>query len=199
MLAMSGDLATDPLLAHWLDNGWPLVARRFIPGELPGVPLGLPLPPCGRRRRLAFLAQPEDVTSIAAPPTLAAVSLRAPRSWWLSLDRLDAMAVRHAVDLRVCGSLAWYSMTGLDYVTARSDLDLLVQIHPGSDVLGVTAALAAIEATAPMRIDGEIIRPDGAAVSWRELHNGEPEILLKTVAGVALIGRHHFIEETFSW
>jgi phosphoribosyl-dephospho-CoA transferase len=194
MLASSGDLATDPLLVHWLDNGWPLVARRPIPGETLGVPVALSLPPWARRRRLAFLVQREQIVSISPPPTLAAASLCAPHSWWPSLDRLEALGARHAVEIRVCGSLAWHSITGLDYVTANSDLDLLVQVRADTDVLGVAAALDAIQMQAPMRLDGELIRNDGAAVSWRELHAGVPEILLKSLAGVALIERHRFIQ-----
>lgn len=194
MLASSGDLATDPLLVHWLDNGWPLVARRPNPGETHGVPVALSLPPWARRRRLAFLVQPEQIVFITQPPTLAAASLGAPSSWWLTLDRLEALAVRHAVEIRVCGSLAWHSITGLDYVTADSDLDLLIQAQPDTDVLGVAAALDAIQTHAPMRLDGELIRNDGAAVSWRELHAGVPEILLKSLAGVTLIERDRFIQ-----
>ena len=43
-----------------------------------------------------------------------------------------------------------------------------------------------------MRLDGELVRDDGAAVNWRELQAGAREILVKTVGGVALIERQHF-------
>ena len=52
-----------------------------------------------------------------------------------------------------------------------------------------TADLAAIEAAAPMRLDGELVRDDGAAVNWREFHAGAREILVKTIDGVALLDR----------
>lgn len=194
MLASSGDLATDPLLAHWLDNGWPLVARRPGPGEEHGVPLALSLPPWAQRRRLAFLVQPEQIVSVSPPPTLAAAGLVAPRSWWLTLDRLAALAARHALDIRVFGSLGWNSITGLDYLTDHSDLDLAMQMRANTDVLAVIAALHTLESQAPMRLDGELIRPDGAAVGWRELHTGAPEVLLKSLDGAALIQRHLFIQ-----
>ena len=51
-----------------------------------------------------------------------------------------------------------------------------------------------------MRLDGELVRDDGAAVNWREFHAGAREILVKTVGGVALLdseplsswkARHH--------
>lgn len=194
MLASAGELATDPLLAHWLDNGWPFVVRRPIPGESHGVPVALSLPPWARRRRLAFLVQREQILSVSPPPTLAAASVCAPHSWWLTFDLLEDLAARHPVEIRVCGSLAWHAITGLDYVTSRSDLDLLVHVRSDTDVLGVAALLDAIQAHAPIRLDGELIRPDGAAVSWRELHAGAPEILLKSLDGVTLIDRHLFIQ-----
>ena len=39
----------------------------------------------------------------------------------------------------------------------------------------VARGLAAIAADAPMRLDGEIVLPDGFAVNWRELHGAGPD------------------------
>ena len=85
-----------------------------------------------------------------------------------------------AVEARVFGSLAWRALTGLDYLTDRSDLDLLLHVHRDTDIHRLTAELAGIEAAAPMRLDGELVRDDGAAVNWREFHAGAREILVKT-------------------
>ena len=46
-----------------------------------------------------------------------------------------------------------------------------------------------------MRIDGEIIFPQGAAANWRELHkaldeDGPAEILIKTMDGVRAVNVH---------
>jgi len=53
------------------------------------------------------------------------------------------------------------------------------------------AGIAAIESTAPMRIDGELALLDGGAVSWRELaqalrHDGGQEVLVKTREGAMI-------------
>jgi len=40
-----------------------------------------------------------------------------------------------------------------------------------------------------MRLDGELVRDDGAGVNWRELHSGARELLVKTTDGVALLDR----------
>ena len=195
LLATRGDLAVDPLVAPWVDKGWPLVGRRALPGEPLGVPLGLPLPPFAGKRRLALLMRPEDIVSTARPPTLRDASGVAPRAWRHGLAELEELASRHSVDVRVFGSLAWCALTGLDYLTDDSDLDLLLHVHREIDLHRLTADLAGIEATVPMRLDGELVRDDGAAVNWRELHVGGREILVKTTAGVALIDRERFLLE----
>ena len=193
LLETRGDLAADPLVARWADKGWPLVGRRAMPGEAHGVALGLPLPPFAGKRRLSFLMQPEDVISTVPPPTLSSAGRTAPRAWWPTLDGLDELASQHSVEARVFGSLAWRALTGLDYVTDRSDLDLLLHVHRDTDLHRLAADMARIEAPAPMRLDGELIRDDGAAVNWREFHAGAREILVKTVGGVALLDTRLFL------
>ena len=44
-----------------------------------------------------------------------------------------------------------------------------------------------------MRLDGELVRDDGASVNWRELHTGEREVLVKTTDGVTLLDANHFL------
>ncbi|MEJ0026511.1 MAG: malonate decarboxylase holo-[acyl-carrier-protein] synthase [Rhizomicrobium sp.] len=198
LLATRKDLAAEPLVAQWVDKGWPLIGRRAAPGERPGVPLGLPLPPSAGKRRLSFVVPPEHIVSTAPPPTLSSVSRLAPRAWWPALYDLDELAAEHGVDARVFGSLAWHALTGLDYLTGRSDLDLLLHVHRDTDLPCLTAGIAAIEASAPMRVDGELIRDDGAAVNWREIRTGAREILVKSARGVALLDARLFLREEMS-
>ncbi|MGY3621075.1 malonate decarboxylase holo-[acyl-carrier-protein] synthase [Bradyrhizobium sp. USDA 10063] len=192
-LAARSDLAADPLVAPWVENGWPLIGRRATPCERHGVAVGLPLPPFAGKRRLSFLMQAEDVHSIAPPPSLGEAGRMAPRAWRPTLERLDELASLHSVEARVFGSLAWCVLTGLDYLTDRSDLDLLLRIGRDTDVACLVAGLAEIEALAPMRLDGEVVRDDGAAVNWRELHAGADQVLVKTIGGVALLDTSLFL------
>ena len=193
LLAARDDLAAEPLVVRWADHGWPLVGRRAGRGERHGVALGLPLPPAAGKRRLAVLVRPQDIVSTEPPPALRAVVRAAPRAWWQTLERLDGLAARHALQARVFGSLAWQAITGLDYLTERSDLDLLIAVRQGTDLASLAADLAAIEAAAPMRLDGELVRGDGAAVNWREFRAGPRDVLVKTVRGVALIETSLFL------
>jgi len=193
MLATRGELAADPLVTRWSDRGWPAVRRRAMPGEASGVALGLPLPPAAGKKRLCLLLQSDDIVSVARPPLLKDARASAPRLWWPALDRLDELAFRHAVEARAFGSLAWRALTGLDYLTDRSDLDLLLDVGGDTDLDRLVSDMAAIETDAPMRLDGELMREDGAAVNWREFYAGSGEVLVKSIEGVRLLDRDLFI------
>lgn len=193
VLDSRGDLAIDALVARWPKKGWPAIRRRALPCEASGLALGLPLPPSAGKKRISLMVDIDHVASVARPPPLRQARAYAPRNWWPTLDRLDRLAFRHSVDARVFGSLAWQSLTGLDYVTGRSDLDVLFEFQGETDLDCFVADLAAIETDAPMRIDGELMGADGAAVNWREFHGGASELLVKSIERVFLLGRHQFI------
>ncbi|WP_315767003.1 MULTISPECIES: malonate decarboxylase holo-[acyl-carrier-protein] synthase [unclassified Bradyrhizobium] len=193
MLATRGDLAADSLVARWPEMGWPAIRRRALPCEATGLALGLPLPPAAGKKRLSFLASVHHVVSVARPPLLSDVRLSAPRSWQPTFDRLGELAFRHAVDIRIFGSMAWQTLTGLDYVTDRSDLDVLLEVRGETDLDRLVADVAAIETIAPMRLDGELMRADGVAVNWREFYAGASELLVKSIESAALLGRDRFI------
>ena len=193
LLETRDDLATEPLVAGWADRGWPLVARRVMAGEGDGLPLGLPLPPFAGKRRIAVLIRGDDVLSVKPAPGLETAIDVAPDAWRRTLEAVFASAIRYSVSPRVFGSLAWRLLTGLDYLSQGSDLDLLLPLDRGTDIARLTASLAAIESTAPMRLDGELMRDDGAGVNWRELHAGAREVLVKTSRGVALCPADDFL------
>ncbi len=114
------------------------------------MPLGLPLPPFAGKRRISFLVHPESVISIsAACPRWGAARGAAPHAWWPTLDRLETAAARHSLEARIFGSLAWRSLTGLNYLTNSSDLDVLLDVHRDTDLYSLAAGVAAIDAAAP--------------------------------------------------
>jgi phosphoribosyl-dephospho-CoA transferase len=187
------DLAKDPLVAAWVDQGWPLIARRYAPNENNGVPLGLPLPPAARKQRIGLLMDSADMVSTTRPPLLSAALRVAPAAWVPTLRKLGNVTTRYGVEARVFGSLAWCLLTGLNYLSANSDLDFTLSLpRPGAFARLITE-LAAIDSTAPMRLDGEIVRDDGAGVQWRELHSGAREVLAKTVGKPTLLNSAEFI------
>ena len=193
LVTAHNDLAIEPLVVRWVDRGWPLISRRALPGEGQGIALGLPLPPIAGKKRLSAMMQPTDIIAIASPPSISLARKAAPLSWRPTLDRICALAEKRNVDARVFGSLAWQALTDLEYVTETSDIDLLLRFDIGTDIAGVIASIADIERSAPMRIDGEAVRHDGAAVNWRELHAGSRVVLVKAASGVALLEASRFL------
>jgi phosphoribosyl-dephospho-CoA transferase len=60
------------------------------------------------------------------------------------------------------------------------------------DVLSLVSSIAEIQRDAPLRIDGEVIFPEGSAVNWRELWNAHrtadrTAVLAKSMEGVRLV------------
>jgi phosphoribosyl-dephospho-CoA transferase len=199
-VALQPGLADEPLVRNWAAHGWPLVVRRPAPCDAQkiGVPLGLPLPPTAGKRRVSVVVPADAITSIEPPPRLATLRNVAPDAWRATIGTLDSIARRHHVGCRVFGSLAWQGLTGLSYLSEHSDLDLLFDLPKATNVLGALEALLAdiamCDAFAPMRIDGEVIRMDGAGANWRELHAANGDVVVKMSTNVVLASARVFAE-----
>lgn len=169
MLRYRPDLDGVPHLAGWAEAGRPLIIRRFFPGERrDSIPLGLPLPPADGKRRIAFAFSPDDLSPYP-PLTLADARAVAPATWQSSLDALITLGAEHGLTPRPFGSLLWQAATGLTYLAATSDLDILWPLPMQTIPADFLAALARISEAAPMRLDGELLLPDGAGLQWREV------------------------------
>jgi phosphoribosyl-dephospho-CoA transferase len=189
------DISGIEVVKAWCNNGWPLVVRRLDPKSDRGrdrLPLGLPLPPALGKQRIALEAPRAAVLSRRPPLRLEEASAAVPEPWRTTVDALSSAAQHCEAHLRVFGALAWQALTGLDYLHAGSDLDLIATASAGGS-LDLLDAVARIEAEAPMRIDLELARPDGVSANARELLGGEAEILVKTAAGVELWPLQRFL------
>lgn len=174
-------------LHQWAREGRPLIVRRRVPGEAAEtVPLGVPMPPADGKRRIG-LALPAAALTPMAAPDLAEASDHAPTAWRPAIAALLSLGRDHGIAPRPFGSLLWQAVTGLTYLGATSDLDLLWPC-PDPVPIGLLARLEAIAGEAAMRIDGEILLPDGTGLHWRELRDA-PEggsVLAKSSEGVTL-------------
>ncbi|WP_175902418.1 malonate decarboxylase holo-[acyl-carrier-protein] synthase [Burkholderia seminalis] len=187
-------LAGDPLVRAWAERGWPLIVRRASPDEADAgrVPLGMPLPPAAGKRRIALNVAADALATVGPLPALADVLGAAPDAWHVPLRALDALGARCGVQGRVFGSLAWQALTGEPYLGPSSDLDIVFTLPDAASLAPLLDGLAAIDAHAPMRIDGELLRADGAGVNWRELHARRPEVAVKTAVAVELMATDAF-------
>lgn len=199
-LAGRPDLTSAPHVTEWSGRSWPVILRRRNPGEpLDHVPVGLPLPPGDGRRRIGLML-PSGSVRPRSPVTLAQAFNAAPPAWRPTLQALDEIGRSHGLVLRVFGSLLWQHLTGLAYLSDSSDLDLL---WPTTSPIhrSLLNTIAAVDADAPMRIDGEILLRDGRGVNWRELHGATPgdTVLAKQCNGLSLCEARTLFAEDDTW
>jgi phosphoribosyl-dephospho-CoA transferase len=185
MLRCHPGLADLPLVADWALREWPVIVRRRMAGDVEeNVPAALPLPPVHGKRRVAFRFS-SGAAVIALPSVLLRDAARAaPAAWQPVIAALLDLGEALGVTPRVFGALLWEHATGLPYLTAQSDLDLLWSISDERSAALLVEGLLRLDAGGPVRLDGELELADGAAVNWRELANQGGKLLVKTMDGV---------------
>ena len=188
MLQSRPDLADVPLVADWGRLGWPVIVRRRMSGDAADdVPAALPLPPSHGKRRIALSFPPSAEVTAAAPVLLRDAAPAAPAAWQMPIAALIEFGEHAGMAPRVFGALLWQHMTGLPYLSDGSDLDLLWQVPNEAAAGPLLQALLRLDAAGPVRLDGELVLPDGAGVNWRELAQAEGRaatVLAKTMDGV---------------
>ncbi len=190
-----------PAVRAWIRRGRPCVVARQEPDDDPRLRLGLCLPPAtpgDAPRRISLRVRRADVARLAPPPLLDAVlrrvaSRRAAGSVAACAATLRARLLpplrRMGIAPRVYGSWLWEALAGPGYLHPDSDLDLLIAVRDPAALRRLPARLAALEADAGVRLDGEMVFPDGAGVAWRECLQPRPTLLIKRLNGVALEAR----------
>jgi phosphoribosyl-dephospho-CoA transferase len=187
LVATAPDAQAARIVAEWRQLQRPLVVCTQPPGLPPGrVALGLPAPQCGSRRRLALQTQVARLTRDAAFPALSQVGTQ--HGWGSSAQALDQALAGLGATARVHGSYGWQAVTGAAYVHEASDLDLGIEV-PHFDAARQACRLLAA-AGLPLRLDGELVFPDGSAIAWREfgqvLAGQAAEVLVKSLQGPRL-------------
>lgn len=193
LLSGRRDLQREPIVATWAERRLPLMARRLSPGEGAGLAVRLPLPHQLGLRPFTTVLRRRDVVDHAAPPPLREAIDFAPAAWRSCLSALIDIADQRRMEARVSGCLAWRLLTGLDYVSRNSELGWLLPLPAVPDLRSITREIHSIEHRAPIPLNGEFVRIDGAAVSWRELHRGAAEVLVETTRQIALHPADRFI------
>jgi phosphoribosyl-dephospho-CoA transferase len=187
MLRSRPSLAEFPLVTHWARCERPVIVRRRFASEAADcVPVALPLPPkYGKRRLSCCLASVTDV--VALPPVLLREAAQAaPPRWHPIIEELLDLGDIAGTRPRVFGALLWEHATGLPYLSAQSDLDLLWSVSDEQTAASLVKGLHQLDRGGPVRLDGELAFPDGAAVNWRELEQGSADLLVKTMDGVEI-------------
>jgi phosphoribosyl-dephospho-CoA transferase len=187
-------------LELWSARGWPLVVRRPDDGETScsdgRIAVGLPLPPALGKGRLKFAFTRDGVGAHAPALALDDVVLALETAWQRALAPLARDAARAGITLRVFGSAAWQTQTGLAYLHEQSDIDLLVEPADTGALDAAIALFERFERRASIRLDGEIVFPGGDAVAWREWNcvKSDERVLAKSLTRVALVAKKSLAE-----
>ncbi|WP_256856608.1 malonate decarboxylase holo-[acyl-carrier-protein] synthase [Variovorax sp. KK3] len=174
VLARAWDEEARACLMHWAAHRLPLVVTRQGPpdqhADAAPIALGLPAPLRWGRRRLALQVARRALVCFDEFPRAAEAGRLLPRpvrAAWRVLDA--ALGALHA-GARVYGSHGWQLLSGLDHVHPGSDIDLWIGVDDVVHADSVARELEDFAAGQRVRLDGELVFPDGAAVAWREWH-----------------------------
>jgi phosphoribosyl-dephospho-CoA transferase len=178
----------------WQQRGWPVVVRRHDADALDDqVCFGIALPPVqgsGFKHRIGMRAHVSGVEQISSPLPLERVIASTPAEWQPHLTTLQGQASDLGIELQVYGSAALQYLTGVRYITPKSDLDLLCHPRSRLELAHGLDLLCAFNELVPL--DGEIVFPNGWAVAWKEWVNAEkagngPRVLAKDLRAVRLL------------
>lgn len=191
------------LVRAWCEAGHPFAARRcddwHKAGGLPHktaiscIPLAFRLP--GTKPGIAFAAPSDALRGrLRALPLAEAVPAAFP-TLRPDLNAFAREAEEAGLSFLVYGSLFWQAVTCMDYMTAGSDIDLLYEPETRASLHRALLFLESRDAIGGHRLDGEVVFPCGAGVSWRELRSGAGRLLVKRMGGVALVPAHELLAQ----
>lgn len=194
-------------LKQWQADDLPLIVTRQVertPGQQqladPHVRLGLAEPLAMGKRRMAFLVLRADVLRNEQGPTLAQALGHLPIAWQFKVGQLLSTCQQWGIECRLFGSAALQVVSGLGFLHADSDLDLIATPSDWQGAMALCAALHELSLSAPgFKVDCEIRNPHGQDVHWRELRQNEHKVLAKSITQVQLMGlaefKHAFVSQ----
>jgi phosphoribosyl-dephospho-CoA transferase len=201
--AVAAQVADDTMqtqVAAWLAADRPLVVARQQCGEAlsNSISVGLALLPAQGKRRIALSVTAHDIARYTPPLRLADAIVHAPAAWQPALAELDTAATSIDIELRVFGSLAWQALSGMQYLTPQSDIDLLWHPQSHAQLQQGIALMARWEQDHGLRADGEVLFDGSSAVSWREwatLKSGDDQrVLVKRTSSAELVAARELLE-----
>ncbi len=187
------------VIDEWRLANWPAVVRRDDIDTAEGyICLGVSTPPdpeSGVKTRIALSTATAHIEKISPPLNIAAVLHSIGRPWATGLDTLRRDAEIDQLAVRVYGSCALQAITGKQYQTPASDIDLLFyprttkQLHDGLNLLE--------RHSKKLPLDGEIVFPFGHAVAWKEWLNAARQtacrVLVKETKKISLLPMHDLV------
>lgn len=185
----------------WQQQEWPAVVRRRDNDAADDeVCIGLELPSQdGQRRRLAVRVQVEHIIEHQSGLALNTVLPLALPEWQNDLRALQQSAAAAGLRFRVFGALSWQFLTGQPYLQTLSPIDLLFRPADPAQLQQALQLLSRFQQQLPL--DGEILFPQGQAVSWRAWNladaagdaQQEQKVLVKNQMGARLCSQREML------
>lgn len=177
---------------RWRDADWPLtVRRRDADCADDQLCLGIALAPRdGNKVRLPYRVTGSALAKSRPALPLSEIVSALPLQWRDAAKDLHVTARQAGVSVQAYGSAALQSITGLPYLHAASDLDLLLQPTTLQQLDDCVRLFLKFDQLLPL--DGEIVFGAASAVAVREWcsaahQDGSFRVLAKQAAGVALM------------
>ena len=161
----------------WINAGRPLIVRRpcvSACGDF--VCAGIALPPSMGKHRIALEIPRASIRSVFPPPTLEECLQPCP----LRTAFEQLLEICGAENLRAFGSYAWEFLTGLEYVSPASDLDVLLSIDSISEWRKALGILSSWNPPEDRRVDLEIILRGDVSFLWKEYSGAGDRLLFKS-------------------
>ncbi|NLH81996.1 MAG: malonate decarboxylase holo-[acyl-carrier-protein] synthase [Phyllobacteriaceae bacterium] len=208
--AVEAQLADGLLPMHRSDQVEAQVRSFFAAHAIPGIvcaPKG-PLPEGAIQIGVSFPFRVDGVRVRSAACVSAGELGRRQTPWdvaaGLSTSRLpvaaELLAVielgrTHAVDVGFFGSAALQAWTGLPYMEASSDVDIVATARSSEGLCAFHTDLVVFTQRYSRRYDVEVAVPGGLGVKLSELVSDVSTVLGRGIEGVRLVDRRRLLEE----
>ena len=176
----------------WVERGLPCIYAKQLPHERL-TNLGLSLWYANKKHRVNLRIEPSAIQKQEPPPQLSDLHdffLR-----YYGVDDLRRIIEVHQIsDIAIYGSFLFQYLSGYNFVTKSSDLDVLINYH-GYSLAHLRGFMEALAQKFKRSIDGEIRFQGIGDISIKELLNiSTPKILCKSKDNVSLLLKKELYE-----
>jgi phosphoribosyl-dephospho-CoA transferase len=166
-------------ILEWFQKGFPGIVRRPCFAENKKICIGVPFPPSMGKLRLACDLPMEKIAAIKKPPTLLECRKSLPDDSAGALEKLQFELDKKKLKAYAVGSIAWETLTGINYVTENSDIDLLFIVENKNEFKDIDAILEHWHSEINRKCDIEIMLSNGNGFLWKEHKQSNGEVLVK--------------------
>ena len=167
----------------------PVIVRRHSACDQTGIGVGISFPhrENGQRLRFAAAVMPREITEVISPYAIADKHFETLAPPLSALRKIKEIGCVQPGNLGIYGASALQVVTGLRYLHAQSDLDLIIRGETIESLININSVLSALETEMGVKIDVEIVLGDSGEVKMKELLSHQKTVLVKSMTHVDVI------------